>query len=54
MPGAPYTNWLVLGFLLLIAVLLGFDDGTRIALFVAPVWFAILAVGYLASRRTAS
>src|SRR4051794_7460791 len=54
MPGAPYTNWLVLGFLLLIAVLLGFDDGTRIALFVAPVWFAILAVGYFASRRTAS
>jgi amino acid transporter, AAT family len=54
MPGAPYTNWLVLGFLLLVAVLLGFDDGTRVALFVAPVWFAILAVGYLASKRSAS
>ena len=26
MPGAPYTNWLVLGFLLLVAVLLGFDQ----------------------------
>ncbi|HYG88537.1 MAG TPA: amino acid permease [Azospirillum sp.] len=53
MPGAPFTSWLVLGFLVLVAVLLAFDAGTRIALYVGPLWFAILAVGYLASRSRA-
>lgn len=46
MPGAPVTNWLVIGFLLLIAVFLGLDENTRVALYVAPFWFALLAVGY--------
>ena len=51
MPGAPFTNWLVLAFLAMVAVFLGFDDGTRVALYVAPVWFAILAIGYQLNRR---
>lgn len=51
MPGAPYSNWGVLAFLAMVAVFLGFDDGTRIALYVAPVWFAILAIGYQLGRR---
>jgi AAT family amino acid transporter/D-serine/D-alanine/glycine transporter len=46
MPGYPITNWIVLLFLVFVAVLLGFDKDTRIALYVAPVWFAILAIGY--------
>ena len=46
MPGAPIANWIVLGFLVLIAVFLGIDPDTRVALYVAPVWFAILALGY--------
>ncbi|SEN29253.1 amino acid permease [Lihuaxuella thermophila] len=46
MPGAPWTNWLVLLFLGLVTVLLGLDSETRIALYVAPVWFGILAIGY--------
>jgi len=56
MPGAPYANWVVLGFLVAVAVLLWFDVDTRIALFVAPVWFGLLALGYWrlpARRRTA-
>src|SRR3954451_12835764 len=45
MPGAPYANWFVLGFLVLIALFLAIDPSTRVALYVAPVWFLLLAVG---------
>ena len=51
LPGAPFTNWLVVAFLGMVAVFLGFDEGTRVALYVAPVWFAILGIGYRMSRR---
>lgn len=54
MPGAPYTNWLVLAFLAMVAVFLSFDEGTRIALYVAPVWFALLAIGYRLYRAPAT
>lgn len=53
MPGAPYANWFALGFFLLVAVLLAFDAETRIALYVAPAWFAMVAVGYAASNGRA-
>jgi amino acid transporter, AAT family len=46
MPGAPVANWLVIGFLVLITLFLGIDPDTRVALYVAPIWFAILALGY--------
>jgi amino acid transporter, AAT family len=46
MPGAPVANWAVIGFLILIAVFLGLDEDTRVALYVAPFWFALLALGY--------
>ncbi|ACL59847.1 amino acid permease [Methylobacterium nodulans] len=46
MPGSPYTNWFVVAFLALVSVFLGLDEGTRVALYVAPVWFALLGVGY--------
>ncbi|HKD46081.1 MAG TPA: amino acid permease, partial [Rhizomicrobium sp.] len=39
MPGAPVANFAVLAFLILVVVLLGVDHETRIALYVAPVWF---------------
>jgi amino acid transporter, AAT family len=51
MPGAPVINWLVLAFLLFVAVMLKQQPDTRVALYVAPVWFGILIVGYLALRR---
>lgn len=46
MPGGPVANWGVIGFLVLIAVFLGIDEDTRVALYVAPIWFALLAIGY--------
>lgn len=55
MPGSPYTNWFVAAFLALVALLLGLDEGTRVALYVAPVWFLILGIGYqIAKQRGAS
>lgn len=54
MPGAPVANWLVVAFLVLVAIFLAFDPGTRVALYVAPFWFALLAVGYYASRSRAT
>lgn len=51
MPGAPVTNWAVLGFLGLVTVFLGFDAETRVALYVAPIWFGLLTLGYRLCRR---
>ena len=53
LPWAPFSNWFVLLFLFVVTVTLGFDAETRIALYVAPVWFAILAICYRISvKRT--
>lgn len=55
MPGAPLANYLVLAFLVLVTVMLWRDPDSRVALYVAPVWFALLALGYYGTRapRTA-
>jgi amino acid transporter, AAT family len=50
MPGAPYANWLVIAFLLVVAAMLGLDDDTRVALYIAPFWFALLGLGFLRTR----
>jgi len=50
MPGTPYTNWLVLIFLGMVAIFLGIDESTRVAIYVAPIWFALLGLGYYFSR----
>src|SRR5262249_3449359 len=47
MPGAPLANWLVVGFLIGVAGLLWVEPATRVALYVAPIWFALLGVAYL-------
>jgi amino acid transporter, AAT family len=54
LPGAPYTNWFVVVFLILVAAFLALDESTRVALYVAPVWFAILTVGYLVAKSRAA
>ena len=54
MPGAPLVNWLVLAFLVAVTALLWLDRETRVALFVAPFWFALLGIGYAALRRNAT
>ncbi|MBB4683459.1 amino acid permease [Amycolatopsis jiangsuensis] len=53
MPGAPYTNWATLGFLVLVIVLMGFSDGAeKIAFYSIPVIVVVLAGGWwLVSRR---
>ncbi|MCL2453575.1 MAG: proline-specific permease ProY, partial [Alphaproteobacteria bacterium] len=54
MPGFPYTNWLTLSFLILVAVLLSVYEDTRVALYVAPVWFTGLWLGYQIVKRGAA
>jgi AAT family amino acid transporter len=51
MPLAPFANWAVLAFLVAVTAMLWLDAETRVALYVAPVWFGLLAVGYAALRR---
>lgn len=47
MPGSPYTNWLTLGFLGLVVLLMPFaDDDQRIAFFCIPLLAAALVVGW--------
>ena len=46
MPGSPVTNWISLAFIVLVTCFLALDPNTRVALYVGPVWFAILALGY--------
>ena len=54
MPGAPYANWIVLAFLAGVSVLFWRDPDTRVALYVAPVWFALLAVSYAVQKSRSS
>jgi len=53
MPGAPVVNYVVVAFLLFVTAMLWLQPDTRVALYVAPVWFALLAVGYFSSRPQA-
>ncbi|WP_229698469.1 amino acid permease [Wenjunlia tyrosinilytica] len=49
-PGAPWTSWIALVFLVGVFVLIGLDKDARISLYSAPVWFAVLGVGYYVLR----
>jgi AAT family amino acid transporter/D-serine/D-alanine/glycine transporter len=51
MPGAPFANWAVLAFIVAVSCMLALDAGTRVALYVAPVWFALLGIGYSLTQR---
>jgi L-asparagine transporter-like permease len=53
MPGAPVANWLVLGFLIVVAGLLAVEPGTRVALYVAPLWFGLLGIAYVRMKPQA-
>jgi len=54
MPGAPYANWVVLAFLVLVTALLWLDKDTRVALYVAPFWFGLLALSFYLRQRPAA
>ncbi len=51
MPLHPLSNYVALLFLAFVIVLMAFMDGMREALYVAPVWFLILYVGYRMKTR---
>ncbi|MNO08949.1 hypothetical protein D3C81_2318610 [compost metagenome] len=44
MPGAPYTSWLTLGFLLVVLVMIGFDypNGTYTLLMIPVIAIALM------------
>ncbi|HYL70333.1 MAG TPA: amino acid permease [Candidatus Dormibacteraeota bacterium] len=54
MPGAPYANWLVLAFLVGVSAMFWGDPDNRVALFVAPIWFGLLACGYWLMKSRAA
>ncbi|HEY3707741.1 MAG TPA: amino acid permease [Amycolatopsis sp.] len=53
MPGAPYTGWATLAFLVLVVVLMAFSDGAeKIAFYSIPVLVVVLVLGWrFVSRR---
>src|SRR5262245_16633365 len=51
MPGGPLANWLVVGFLIVVAALLSVEPGTRVALYVAPIWFGLLGGAYVRMKH---
>jgi amino acid transporter, AAT family len=51
MIGYPFIDLLSIAYFLLIIVTMALLPGFRHAIFLAPVWFAVIAVGYRLSRR---
>ncbi|RSN16250.1 L-asparagine permease [Nonomuraea sp. WAC 01424] len=52
MPGSPYTNWLTLGFLALVVLLMPFADrDQQVAFFLSPALAAAISLGWMAVRR---
>ncbi|PLT27919.1 amino acid permease [Peribacillus deserti] len=46
LPLYPFSNYLILVFLVFVLVVLGLADDTRIALFITPVWFILIVAAY--------
>ncbi|MFW2489644.1 amino acid permease [Clostridium chromiireducens] len=46
MPLYPIMNYIILAFLAFVIITLAFNNETRVALFVTPIWFIMLAVIY--------
>ncbi|WP_067466239.1 amino acid permease [Actinomadura macra] len=51
MPGAPYTNWMVLAFFVFVTVTIAWEADTRIALYVMAGWFVVIVAGWPLVRR---
>jgi AAT family amino acid transporter len=54
MPGAPLTNWIALGSIALVVVLLGRNADGRVTLYVGVAWTLLLAAGYTLINRIAA
>jgi AAT family amino acid transporter len=46
MPFSPISNWISLIFLVFVAIAMLFNADTRIALYIAPIWFGIIIASY--------
>lgn len=53
LPGGAFSAWGCLGFFVFIIIILCFEDSTREALSVAPIWFLILTIGYFYLKKKA-
>ncbi|QKW06761.1 amino acid permease [Streptomyces sp. NA04227] len=49
-PGAPWTSWFALAFIAMVIVMMGIDKDSRISLYCAPIWGAIMLLSYLVLR----
>ncbi|MEC0127831.1 amino acid permease [Paenibacillus pabuli] len=54
LPLYPFSNYLILAFLGFVLVILALAEDTRVALFVTPVWFILVAGIYLLKMRKLS
>ena len=52
MPGSPWTNYLVLAYLALVAVLLGVTPNQRVALIAGAIWAVLVALGWWRISRS--
>jgi D-serine/D-alanine/glycine transporter len=52
LPLYPFSNYFILAFLVFVLVVLGLAEDTRVALFVTPVWFILVAGIYLLQKRS--
>ncbi len=53
MPGGVFMCWACLAFFVFVLVLLTFQEDTRMALYVTPIWFILLGAGYFVSQSGA-
>jgi AAT family amino acid transporter/D-serine/D-alanine/glycine transporter len=51
MPGSPVANWIVLGFLGFVLVLLAFDEQQRVALYAGAAWAVIIGIACIRTVR---
>ncbi|MCC3379068.1 amino acid permease [Paenibacillus farraposensis] len=54
LPLYPLSNYVVLAFLVFVLVILALAEDTRVALFVTPVWFILVAAIYLLRKKSSS
>jgi D-serine/D-alanine/glycine transporter len=52
MPGSTFMPYVVLTFFALMVVALSMDAETRLGLYVAPIWFILLAVAWRFNSKT--
>ncbi|MBP2633070.1 MAG: amino acid permease-associated region, partial [Firmicutes bacterium] len=46
MPHSPYSSWICIGFFVFVAIIMFFKEDTRIALYIAPIWFLGVIASY--------